>query len=51
MKRKLALFLFALGLGISAAHAGDPRHCNKLYELCGGDPEQCYAELLACLER
>ncbi len=35
----------------SAAQAADPRHCNKLYELCGDDPDICYAQLLACLER
>lgn len=51
MKRKFALFLFALGLGVSAAQAADPRYCNKLYELCGDDPDICYAQLIACLER
>ncbi|HEX8480045.1 MAG TPA: hypothetical protein VF663_16985, partial [Telluria sp.] len=51
MKRKIALFLFALSFGASAAYAGDPTHCNKLYNLCAEDPDWCYEQLLACLAR
>ncbi|MDN4060097.1 hypothetical protein QPK31_17960 [Massilia sp. YIM B02769] len=51
MKRKVALFLFALSFGLSAAHAANPAHCNKLYQLCTDDPDWCYEQLLACLAR
>ncbi len=50
MKRKLALFLFALGLGISAAHAGpSPAACYKFYTLCTDDPDSCWDQYMACL--
>jgi len=51
MKRKFAMFLFAFSFGISAAYAANPAHCNKLYQLCTDDPDWCYEQLLACLER
>jgi hypothetical protein len=51
MKRKIGLFLFAMSVGMSAAFAADPMHCDKLYNLCEGDPDWCYEQLLACLAR
>ena len=51
MKRKIGLFLFAMSVGISAAHAANAAHCNKLYSVCSDDPDACYEQLLACLAR
>ena len=54
MKNKIALFLFALSVGASAAQATDlpDRICYRLYDLCLNDPGTggtCYDELEACL--
>jgi hypothetical protein len=56
MKSKIALLLFALSAGFSAAQAADPPDnlCYKIYHQCEADPAYwgtgvCYDELVACL--
>ncbi|WP_313704688.1 hypothetical protein [Massilia sp.] len=50
MKRKFALFVFAFGVGISAAHAGDPDLCWKFYRACSDGPSECLDQYYYCLE-
>jgi len=49
MKRKFAWFLFALSLGTTAAHAGNPDLCWKFYRVCDPYVSDCWAEYEACL--
>lgn len=53
MKSKIALFLFALGFGISAVRADPPDNlCYKIYNQCEANPAtsgMCYEDLVACL--
>ncbi|GEM_PF-1855036 len=49
MNRKFALFLFALGVGMSAAHAGDPDRCWKFYQVCDPFLYDCWEQYEICL--
>lgn len=55
MKSKIALFLFALSAGISAAQAVSipERICYREYDLCMNDPrmpsDECFSALEICL--
>jgi len=49
MKRKFALFLFALSLGASAAHAANPDLCWKFYRVCDQTLYDCWGEYELCL--
>ncbi len=55
MKLKLALFMFAIGLGSSFAHAGPPSYCVAMcyngYQACllGQEPATCRQEQMECV--
>lgn len=55
MKSKIALFLFSLSAGISAAHAVSipERICYREYDLCMNAPrmpsDECFSALETCL--
>jgi len=55
MNKKIGVFLFALGLGVSSAFAGTrcTNNCDYLEQYClrhGGSYQDCYVQRLDCYD-